>query len=1525
MSPSNPNDPPSTDSNLTAAFALPSAENATETVKLSLAEAAMLPPMAAPTVVDRLSVPGYEILGELGRGGMGVVYKARHLGLNRLVALKMILAGGHAGRDELTRFRSEAEAIARLNHPNIVQIHDIGESGGLPYFSLEFVEGGSLHHKLNGTPLPTDEASKLVETLARAMAAAHAAGLVHRDLKPANVLLSTDGMPKVTDFGLVKKLDAAGQTASGAIMGTPSYMAPEQAGGGKSHEIGPACDVYALGAILYECLTGRPPFKAATPMDTIMQVVNEEPVPARQLNMRVPVDLETICLKCLQKEAARRYESASALADDLRRFVERRPILARPLGRLGRAAKWVRRNPVVAGLSAGLVLALLTGIALSTSFGLDARAQAEQAQKEKADAIDKGKKLATANVDLERSRDDVEKALARSILRPLALQVQPGQPVSPLSDPEIDSLWDLASSKDDRLRLRFVGEALRGPIPNRQLKDRAEVALQATVGLDRARRKQVEQMLGERLQENGVTQEEQIDVALTLAQLGIRDRQLAAQCAVMLSKAMTQTKEPDSLGSLSRSPSAVAARMEPKEAAATLTQAMTQTKVPYALGQLSQSLSVVTARMEPKEAATICGQAAVTLTQAMTQTNDPSAMQYLSEDLSSLAGRMGPEEASLICGQAAATLTQTMRQTTDPNVLKALSEGLLAVVGWLEPNEASQIAATLTLNMHKTTDPGALCYLLSRDLSAVAARMKPKEASFVCGQAAATLTQTMSQVRDPKVLKSLSEGLAAVAVWMEPKEAAEAATTLTRTMSQVWDPKVLQSLSEGLAAVAVLIETKEAAQAAATLSWTMSQTKDPVALKYLSQGLSAVAVRMEPKEAAATLTQTMSQSKDPKVLKSLSEVLAAVVVRMEPKKPAEAPTTRQGMVSYDAVLGLVGPLPLGEIMSQVRWLSQGTEEDVRMRRQAAASEAASDAARLIIRMSGSSPNELKSASKQLALLAARMESKKAAVVCGQAGAILIQAMSKTTDFQDLQSLSEGLAAVAARMETKEAAQAAATLTQTMSKTKDPNVLQSLSEGLAAVAARMETKEAAEAATILIQTMSKTPSPYWLPFLSQGLSAVAARMESKEAAVVCGRAGAILIQAMSETTDIQDLRSLSEGLAAVAARMETEEAAQAAATLTQTMSKTKDPNVLLTLSEGLAAVAARMEPKAVALAAAMLTPTMSKTGDAYAVKSLSRGLSALAERMEPKVADQCAAILTQATSKTTDIQDLQSLSEGLTAVAARMEPKAVALAAAMLTPTMSKTGDAYAVKSLSRGLSALAERMEPKVADQCAAILTQAMSHTKDPIALEYLSQGLSAVASRMEPRKAAVFCGQAAAILTQTMSKDGTVLYYLSEDLPALVARMEPKVSAVVCGQAAANLVQAMSKTTDPNTLDKLAKSLSTILSREPRSSARKSALSVTATVGVLADPGMPFATLAFLLRALEPTPPPLPAQMLVDLLKHPLCVGEARRVVLEQLTRHYNRPFADQWEFVDFVHEQNLDLDLTTPPQRPQMVGSGR
>jgi hypothetical protein len=304
------------------------------------------------------AIPGYELLGELGRGGMGVVYKARQIGLGRLVALKMVLTGGQAGPQDLARFRAEAEAVARLQHPHIIQVHEVGEHNGLPWFSLELCADGSLAARLDGPPWAARRAAALVEVLARATHAAHQVGIVHRDLKPANVLLTADGTPKITDFGLAKRLDQAGQTRTGDIMGTPGYMAPEQASG-VAKQLTPAADLYSLGAILYEMLTGRPSLLAESPVETVLRALTEDPVPLRRLQPKVPRDLETICHKCLEKQPRQRYTSALDLAEDLARFLRGEPIHARWARPWERLLKTARRRPALATAVAAGVLGVL--------------------------------------------------------------------------------------------------------------------------------------------------------------------------------------------------------------------------------------------------------------------------------------------------------------------------------------------------------------------------------------------------------------------------------------------------------------------------------------------------------------------------------------------------------------------------------------------------------------------------------------------------------------------------------------------------------------------------------------------------------------------------------------------------------------------------------------------------------------------------------------------------------------------------------------------------------------------------------------------------------------------------------------------------------------------------------------------------------------------------------------------------------------------------------------------------------------
>jgi len=309
--------------------------------------------------VDWPTVPGYEVVAELGRGGMGVVYKARQESSGRFVAIKVIRDGALASPQERARFRIEAAAAARVQHPNVVPIYEVGEHAGRPYFAMELVGGGSLEQYVAGRPQPPQPAAKLVRTLAQAVQCAHDGKVIHRDLKPANILLKSESEqlePKITDFGLAKRLDSdsTAWTKDGAVLGTPGYMAPEQAAG-RVRDIGPAADLYALGAILYELLTGHPPFHGDSWNETLRQVINDDPEPPTRLRPDVPRDLESVCLKCLEKDPARRYPSASELADDLGRFLDGLPVLALPLSAVQRLARRAERDgyQVVAELGRG--------------------------------------------------------------------------------------------------------------------------------------------------------------------------------------------------------------------------------------------------------------------------------------------------------------------------------------------------------------------------------------------------------------------------------------------------------------------------------------------------------------------------------------------------------------------------------------------------------------------------------------------------------------------------------------------------------------------------------------------------------------------------------------------------------------------------------------------------------------------------------------------------------------------------------------------------------------------------------------------------------------------------------------------------------------------------------------------------------------------------------------------------------------------------------------------------------------------
>jgi hypothetical protein len=614
----------------------------------------------------------YEILGELGRGAMGVVYRARQRALGRVVALKMILSGDRASAEELARFRREAAVVARLQHPNIVQIYAVSEYEGRPYFSLEFVDGGTLADRLRtGRPHP-EQAAALAQALARALHAVHQAGIVHRDLKPANVLLARDDTPKLTDFGLARKLDGeSAQTQPGAVVGTPSYMAPEQAQGAAAQAT-PAADVYGLGAILYECLTGRPPLQGATPVETLRLVAEEEPVAPRALNPAVPRDLNTICLKCLEKTPERRYATAGELAEDLGRFLAREPIRARPVGRVGRAALWLRRHRALTAAVLALALAATASAWLSVRPSRDVGPDPLPLDPEKRSELEKA----------------VDEDKVASWLAPLGL---PG-PDLPLNDREIDALWDLANSREG-MRHRFVELALREARTTRQLRNTRRYALHAAVGLDHERRAEVERLLLERLQVEAVPAGQKADLAVALTALGGLRPEAVSRVLSVIVEAMRVETRPEELKTLGEALSALAPRLQPGDAATAadaLIQAIKEGKgFPF---ELKAVLSAMAARLNSRGAA----KAAEFLVLSFSDFRE-------APDLSAVAARLEPGDAAAV----ADSVIKMKKGAGDRNALMLQQVALSALAAGLDARAGAAVANTLLRALKEPTNPDA--------------------------------------------------------------------------------------------------------------------------------------------------------------------------------------------------------------------------------------------------------------------------------------------------------------------------------------------------------------------------------------------------------------------------------------------------------------------------------------------------------------------------------------------------------------------------------------------------------------------------------------------------------------------------------------------------------------------------------------------------------------------------------------------------------------------------------------------------
>jgi hypothetical protein len=869
-----------------------------------------------PAPIESPRIDGYEVEGILGRGGMGVIFQARHLKLNRLVALKSLLAGAHAGPEQLARFRREAEAVAALRHPNIVQIYDVGELPSGPYFTMELVEGGSLARKLDGRPLPPRQAAELIAALACGVQFAHQSGIVHRDLKPANVLLTAEGAPKISDFGLARRLEREdGLTRSGTAVGTPSYMAPEQVCD-RAGPIGPATDVYGLGAVLYELLTGRPPFRAGSDLETFRQVLAEEPVPPSRLNPRVPRDLETVCLKCLRKEPHRRYASAAALAGDLRRYLLGQVVVARPVGPLERVGKWLRRNPAVAGLSAAAVLALLAGTAASLRFAVEAGRQAELAADRAGDlerqaiALREQTRAAEGNARLaEEKEQEVTRVLVSGLLIPIGSN--PHQLTEPLDAAEVEAVRHLRATPAP-IRLQFLETALRDKETARRLGRRADQVIQALVGGDRALRAEVERLLVRRIRESGAPQE----VLLACARLGLAvncgdrvwaERSAAAVMVALRDPLVERTDYPP----LAEALATVSEHLPPDQAADYAAQATEvfltrlQDRVVWALAchQVGQAIVAVSPRLDAA-AATRAAEGLDALVRR--HESLPSAWEYVSRALVTVCQRLPASDSAarvngmvdFILARLSSTEAKRLHYLYHAKALGALggrldavraaraAEAILAALGDAEAVGGVKrefvmygfIAEALAEVAERLDAEGGLrvaegLVLLLRKTGDIATAMEGLRAALVSAcrrldaDGAARVSETIvAAVRDPqtsvRVRTLFAHALVVLGGQLDPAKAASLEGALVDSLvANLADARSLEArglLGQALASVCGRPGAKSAARAAEALAAAIRDPQTPLALlKPLAEALAAVGGQLTPVEASSHANQAV--------------------------------------------------------------------------------------------------------------------------------------------------------------------------------------------------------------------------------------------------------------------------------------------------------------------------------------------------------------------------------------------------------------------------------------------------------------------------------------------------------------------------------------------------------------------------------------------------------------------------------------------------------------------------------------------